>query len=85
MAKSKHANNKIKHALVLGRHFIQKIDDTTIYAGKMYESNFTFATKTFCLSLHYNGDDRFLFVNGKEVIEFKTKNQRKTIIRKHLS
>ena len=27
-----------------------------------------------CLSLHYNGDSSYLFVNGKEVINFKAKN-----------
>ena len=61
--------------LVLGRRLIQNIDDTTIYAEKMYSPNFTIANKTFCLNLHYNGDDSYLFVNGKEVIKFKAKNQ----------
>ena len=28
----------------------------------------------FCLSLHYNGDNSYLFVNGKEVTKFKAKN-----------
>ena len=75
MNNSRHANNKIKDVLVLGRGIIQKIDDTTIYAEKMYSPNFTIANKTFCLSLHYNGDDNnYLFVNGKEVIKFKAKN-----------
>ena len=41
----------------------------------MYSPNFTIANKTFCLSLHYNGDDSYLFVNSKEVIQFKAKNQ----------
>ena len=75
MTNSKHANNKTKDVLVLGRDFIQKIDDTTIYAEKMYSANFTIANKTFCLSLHYNVDDSYLFVNGKEVIKCKAKNQ----------
>ena len=51
MSNSKHANNKTKKVLVLGRGLIQKIDDTTIYAEKMYSSNFTIANKTFCLRL----------------------------------
>ena len=75
MTNSKYANKKRKDVLVLGPGFIQKIDDTTIYAEKMYSPNFTIANKTFCLSLHYNGDDSYLFVNGKEVIKFKAKNQ----------
>ena len=30
--------------------------------------------KHFVLSLHYNGDDSYLFVNGKEVTKFKDKD-----------
>ena len=40
----------------------------------MYSPNFSMENKTFCLSLHYNGDDSNLFVNGKEVTKFKTKD-----------
>ena len=28
----------------------------------------------FCLSLHYNGANSYLFVNGTEIIKFKTKD-----------
>ena len=65
----------------------KKIDDTIIYAEKMYSRNFTVANKTFCLSLHYTGDNIYLFINGKEVTKFKTKNKCswKTIARKHLT
>ena len=72
MTNAKHGNNKTKEVLVLGHGVIQKIDDATIYAEKMYSPNFTVANKTFCLSLHYNGDDSYLFVNG---IKFKAKKQ----------
>ena len=41
----------------------------------MYSPNFTIANKIFCLSLHCNDDDSYLFVNGKEVIKFKANNQ----------
>ena len=80
MINSKHVNNQTRDILVLGKGLIQKIDDTTIYAEKMYSPNFTVANKTFFLSLHYNGDDSYLFVNGKEVIKFKAKKQ--SIVRK---
>ena len=53
----------------------KKIDDTKIYAEKMYSPNLAVANKTFCLSLHYNGDDNYLFVNGKEVTTFQAKKQ----------
>ena len=76
MANAKHVTNKTKDVLVLGHGLTQKVDDdTTIYAEKMYSPNFTVANKTFCLSLHYNGDDSYLFVNAKKVIEFKAKKQ----------
>ena len=74
MSSSAHANNKPRNILVLGKDFVQGIDNTTIYAEKMYLTNFTVANKTFCLSLHYNGDDSYLFVNGKKIINFKAKD-----------
>ena len=73
MSSSVHANNKTKRILVLGKDFIQGIDTTKSYAEKMYSTNFTVDNKTFCLSLHYNGDNSYLFVNGKEIINFKVK------------
>ena len=39
----------------------------------MYSPNFTVDNKTFCLSLHYNDGNSYLFVNGKQVINFKAK------------
>ena len=40
----------------------------------MYSINFTITKKKFCLSLHYNGANSYLFVNGKEIVEFKAKD-----------
>ena len=40
----------------------------------MYSINFTIAKKKFCLSLHYNGGNSYLFVNGIKIIKFKGKN-----------
>ena len=40
----------------------------------MYPVNFTFTKKKFCLSLHYNGGNSYLFVNGKEIVKFKVKD-----------
>ena len=37
----------------------------------MYSINFTVAKKKFCLSLHYNGANSFLFVNGTEIYKFE--------------
>ena len=37
----------------------------------MYSINFTVTKKKFCLSLHYNGANSYLFVNGTEIYKFK--------------
>ena len=74
MTNSIHATNQTQSVLVLGHGLIQTINDTTIYAAKMYSPNFTVDGKIFCLSLHCNGDNSYLFVNGREVTKFKAKN-----------
>ena len=38
---SVHANNRKKNLLVLGKNFIQGLNNTTIYAEKLYSINFT--------------------------------------------
>ena len=40
----------------------------------MISVNFIVTKKNFCLSLHYNGANSYLFVNGKEIIQFKAKD-----------
>ena len=40
----------------------------------MYSINFTLTKKKFCLSLHYNGANSYLFVNGTEIYKFKAKD-----------
>ena len=59
----------------MGYGFVQPINDTTLYAEKVYQTNFSTVDKKFVLSLHYNGDDSFdLFVNGKQELKFKAKD-----------
>ena len=41
---------------------------------KKISINFSKAKTKFCLSLHYNGDNNYLFVNGKENFKFKANN-----------
>ena len=36
--------------------------------------NFIVTEKKFCLSLHYNGANSYLFVNGKKIHKFKAKD-----------
>ena len=74
MSSSVYANNRTKKTLILDEGFTQRLEDTTLYAEKRYPINFS-ATKTrFCLSLHYNGANSCLFVNGIEIIKFKAKD-----------
>ena len=40
----------------------------------MYSINFTVIKKKCCLSLHYNGANSYLFVNGTKIYKFKAKN-----------
>ena len=40
----------------------------------MYSINFNKTNERFCLSLHYNGANSYLFVNGTEIIKFKAKD-----------
>ena len=44
-----------------------------MYPDKVYNQNFTQPNKKFVLSLHYNGDNSYLFVNGKQELKFKCK------------
>ena len=74
MSGSVHASNKTKDFLVLGKGLIQMIEKTTIYAEKMYSPNFSVENKIFVLSLHYNGENSFLFVNGQKFAQFKAKD-----------
>ena len=48
--------------------------EQTLTAERMYSINFTVTKKKFCLSLHYNGANSYLFVNGTEIYKFKAKD-----------
>ena len=74
MSNSRYATNKTQSVLILGHGLTQKINDTAIFAWSMYSPNFTVDNKIFCLSLHYNSDNSYLFVNGTEVTKFKAKD-----------
>ena len=73
MSSSAHVDNKKKDILILGKGPTQWLEHT-LTAGKMYSVNFTVTKKKFCLGLHYNGANSYLFVNGKEIVRFKAKD-----------
>ena len=68
-----HKNNKDNNIYVIGDLFVQGISDTTLYADIIDSQNFTQPNKKFVLSLHYNNNDSYLFVNGKQELELKAK------------
>ena len=70
-----HANNKANNIYIMGDLFVQGINDTTLYAEKVYSQNFTQPSTKFVLSLHCNGDNSYLFVNGKQELKFKAKTE----------
>ena len=65
--------NRANNIYVMGDEFTQDIHDTTLYVEKNYYRNFTDPGKKFILSLHYNGDDSYLFVNSRQELKFKCK------------
>ena len=73
MSFSAHANIRANNIYVMGDGLIQGINDTTIYLEKNYYRNFTDPGKKYVLSLHYNGDNSYLFVNGRQELKFKAK------------
>ena len=75
MSSSAHIDNKKKDILVLGKGPTQGLEHT-LTAEKMYSINFTVTKNKFCLSLHYNGTNSYLFVNGTEIYKFKVKDSK---------
>ena len=61
------------HTLIIRKRHIN-LWNTTQAAEKRYLINFTVTKKKFCLSLHCNGANSYLLVNGTEIYIFKTKD-----------
>ena len=62
-----------KDILVLGIRPTQGLEHT-LTAERMYSINFTMTKRKFCLSLHYNGANSYLFDNGTKIYKFKVKD-----------
>ena len=71
MNSSIHVDSKGKDILILGKEPTQELGEHSLTAQKMYSINFTVTKKKFCLRLHYNGSNSYLFVNGTEIYKFK--------------
>ena len=74
MDSSTNLGNKGKDILILGKGPRQGLGEHSLSSEKMYSINFTKVNTKFCLSLHYNEDNSYLFVNGTEIIKFKAKD-----------
>ena len=56
----------------MGKGPMKGLEDM-LTAEKIYLINFALPRKKFCLSLHYNGANSYLFVNSTEIFKFKAK------------
>ena len=72
MSSSTKIDNRKKYILTFGKGPTQGLEHTQS-AGKMYSINFAEHNKKFCLSLHYNGANSYLFVNGTKFTNSKQK------------
>ena len=73
MNSSAHIDNRQRGILIHGKGTTQGLDDTTLTAEKQYATNFSKQQKKFCLSLHYNRANNYLFVNMLKSINSKQK------------
>ena len=76
MNSSIHVDNKGKDILILGKEPTQELGENSLTAEKMHSINFSKDNLKFCLSLHYNRANNYLFVNGTEIIKFKGKDSK---------
>ena len=73
MSSSIRIDKRKKYILILGKGSKQRLEHT-LSVEKIYSINFTENNKKFFLSLHYNGANSYLFINGTDIIEFKAKS-----------
>ena len=67
-------DDKKRDILILGKDPTQGVDDTTLTAEAQYSVNFSRSNRKNCLSMHYNGNNSFLYVNAIKVYRFKAKD-----------
>ena len=76
MSSSTKIDNKGKDILILGLGPLFGLGEKALFAEKMFLINFTKVNTKFCLNLHYNGANSYLFinVNGTEIYKFTAKD-----------
>ena len=70
-----HADNRKNDFLKQGKGSNSGINERFHSSQKKFGINFSEANTNFCLSLYYNGDNIYLFVNEKETFRFKADNK----------
>ena len=60
---------------MLGEGPVFRIDGSFGSPEKEFSISFSKANTKFYLSLYYNADNSYLFVNGKEIFKFKADNK----------
>ena len=70
MSSSTKIDNRKQDILILVLAPTQGLEHI-LSAEEMYSISFTKNNNKFCLSLHYNGANSYLFVNGSEIHKFK--------------
>ena len=73
MSSTVDVDDKKKDIIILGEDPAQGLDGTALTAEKKYSINFTENNKKFCLILHYDGENSYLFVNT-EITTFNAKD-----------
>ena len=68
-------DNRKNDLLVLGEGDTFGINGSLWVPEKKIDIDFSKAKTKFCLSLHYNSDNSYIFVNGKEIYRFKASNK----------
>ena len=69
-----HIAEKEKYVLILGKSPTQGLYDTRLTAEAQYSFNFSRSNRKFCLSLRYNENNSFLFVDATKMHQFKVKD-----------
>ena len=70
---SMHINNKRKDILIFGKDITQGLINSTLAAEALCSVTFTRPGIKFCLHVHSNGSNSFLFVNATKNISVQSK------------
>ena len=71
ISSSVHIDNKGKDTLILDIGLQQRLDDTALTVEAQYSITFSRSNRKFCLSLHHDESNSFLFVKATRIYQFK--------------